>query len=350
MAKLITNLGLAAFVLAQAYCFGQTRRVLEVQDSTPIQLSLDRANAFNGKCDVTGNLYIPEMIDSENNGQIIRFSKANEELVRFSLSTTDKGAARLTDFALDPSGDLIFLTGFRTTTDSTVAQDVPNVLRSDGLRFPLVATFNRDGKQLSEVRLSLEIVPMQLSVLRSGDWIIAGLARIEKTRYLRNFLGVFRSDGQLIREVKLPPEFQTGEDNLFASAYSTFEMGDDGSLFLVRMGSQGPIHVISPDGEVIQTIQLAAPPGTRLLQVRASRGRLLARTGMVVPTAVPRAFETRSIMYTVIDPQTGEIVAQYDERESGVKAGMLVCFTPDSFTFLIRNVDGGISLVQKQPR
>lgn len=334
---------LAFAVIGVPFANSQVHRALQITQNITVHHPLEHASPIIGKCDASGNLYLPELIDSENFGPVLRLSADASMVNEIVYSGSAEETARMTSFTISRSGETVYLAGVKHFQAVDGKTTPPK---------PFLATFDRDAKQIAEVGLDPPVLPLQMASLVSGQLLIAGLAPAGKDA-VRDFLGVYRTDGRLEREVKLPPGFQD-TDSFSASVFSFLEMSDDGMLFLMRAGTEGPVHVISPEGELIQSIRITAPPGTRLLKVKAARDRLVALTGKVVPTEVPGSFITTGLLYSVVNPHTGEFEAQYDANppETGVGNlfGNLVCYASETFTFLARGTDGRISLVRAEPR
>ncbi|MCI0349616.1 MAG: hypothetical protein L0Z53_09350 [Acidobacteriales bacterium] len=336
--------------------FTQTRKQLRIVQTTPLQFELSRPSVLIGKCDSQGNIYLPEMIDSDNFGPVARISSDGSKLTRFELLDDEVGETHITAFAAGQQPDRFYLAGMRipdvdrdmAAPGSSHGESNARLTTSEKPEpQPFIASFNGDGKLLGELKLP-RILPLQLAVLTSGDLLVAGLAANEAGE-MRNFLGVFGQDGKLFREVKLPAE-RLNHEAVFASTYSSFEVADDGYLYLMRRGTEGPIHVIAPDGDVFQSIKLTPAKGTRLLNIKAARNRLVTISGRVVPAGIPGSFGTQQVVFGVLNPHSGQIEAEYEIGDASLGVGNFACYTAaGSFVFLQRK-ENRFDLITAEPR
>jgi hypothetical protein len=316
--------------------------LLTFSEALPIHGSVDRATAYQAKCDSNGDLYLPVMIDAENFGPIVRVANRGSKVTSYVYFDQKGAIADTRTFAITPSGDYVYVLVTKRSKRPTgePAESKTATEQSFSLQ-PYLVRFSPDGTQLDEAALETPIIPLQAAVLADGSLIVAGLREIGPNT-LRNFIGVFRHNGKLVRELTIPPE----PIDLFATAYSTFEMDIDGNLYLIRRGSEGPVHVISPVGDVLRTVVFTTPKGTRLLTGKAARNNFVAVSAKVVPTETPGAVVTEKVVVSVIDPHNGEIRAQYDASDRNLGIANLVCYQANTFTALRRSTDGEVEIVR----
>ncbi len=252
------------------------------------------------KCDLDGNIYL-RVYTGDNRSPVVRVSPDGKTITTFALPSV-QDLSGVQDFWVTSDTDLYVL-----------AEKAPD----EGY----VLSFDADGTYKNKVRLDIPIRPNQIAVFASGDFLVAGREPVipGTGRSVANgppFVGIFNNRGQLLKRIQLrkdvkpnPKQPLRRADLNYAEGIvnSATEPSDDGKVYFMRRGVDGPIYAISPSGIITKTIHLTPPKGASLSTIKVASGRLAAE--FVRNTADNSQVE--SVITQIIDLTSGKKVAEY---------------------------------------
>jgi len=128
--------------------------------------------------------------------------------------------------------------------------------------------------------------------------------------------------------------------------------GDDGLVYLMRATSPAIVYAISPAGEVIRKIAVAAPSGAGMPQfgLRVVKNRLAVQFGRNCDSNIDHG-SCGSSIYSVVDATTGSRLAAYEAQKD--VAGPIACYLPDPDRFFIFSTGleaHGLDIVEAEAR
>lgn len=174
------------------------------------------------------------------------------------------------------------------------------------------------------------------------------------------FTGLFKADGTLIKEIRLDDDAQLHQQaqagdsryttpGLFgvnrAIDFSQTSAGEDGNIYLMRWTSPAIIYVISPSGEVIRRLSVAAGDDFATPMTMHVSGRRIAVLFMH-----PERPET---IVKIVDLEGNEISTFTASSKDAVRlGGALACYMSDQnrFTFLSTTKDQRLRFTFAEPR
>ena len=283
------------------------------------------------KCDADGNLYIRKFaMDRPLLGPVVKIDPDGKRTALFD-------PAAFSQLALDRAD------AFSPASDGGMYQ-----IAQSGILKPriYVLHFSSDGSPSSPTRLDADFEVYTFAAFASGNFLVSGVQRDvqNKNDRGRNFTAVFSADGRELAQVS----FQEAQGPAKAGAKSVAgggqqgaqkeaeksapmldladaEVGSDGNLYVMRGSSPALVYVIAPSGKILQTLKVAAPPGTRPSAFHVSGNRLAISFWNE---------ESQSQTVAVADAQTGRKIASY--ADSTGLGTSFACYEANEgvFTFL----------------
>jgi hypothetical protein len=290
------------------------------------------------KCDADGNLYIRKAaMDRPMLGPVVKVDTDGKRTALFDLAAFSQlGLDRADAFSPASDGGLY-----------RIAQK--------GLMNPhiYVLHFSSDGSASSSTMLDADLEVYTFAAFTEGNFLVSGVKRdaSNKNDKGRKFTAVFSADGrelaQLIfqeahpkKSVQVEAKSKTGmgrnepgrsdpvafELEAPSLDLADAEVGSNGNLYVMRGSSPALVYVISPNGKIVQTLKVSAPPPhARPGALHVSRNRLAISF-----------WNTEGERQTIVvaDAETGRKIASYDDA-TGLGA-TFACYAADDgvFTFL----------------
>ena len=344
---------LMAFVMLACFeplCWSQENKVAWPVESgaRPLHVSETlNANSFGAamqlpiRCDDDGNVYL-RFYHSKGAPQepIHKFNRKGEHVAAYSITSdtefTGKGKAGL-DFAVDKDG-AVYQLG----------------IGDEGNNY--IIRYGKDGTIKSKTKLQATFTPYHFQPFESGNFLIIGADRETDANLNTHALytGIFDQNGILIKKVGFSDDkdYQLAADRgdaefaepgragggNFVAERGSLALGSDGNVYVVRWATPTKIYVVSPAGEVVRTISIESPQGTKPGAVYASKNRLALQFEGTQQ-------DPRSVVKII--SSEGEVYATYDSTDLGVA---FACFTaPDRFLFLGRQ-EQALQLNFAEPR
>lgn len=141
------------------------------------------------KCGGTGDLFLMLPARGTNGGPILRISPDGQETVTFAInSVPDLIDGKINDFAPSATGDGLFL------------------LVKSGSGEQYVVRFDGDGRYKSRSRIALSIDGRRIADFSDQEFLISGTEAKTGTTQRQAFIGLFGSDGQLLRRIESPDD------------------------------------------------------------------------------------------------------------------------------------------------
>jgi hypothetical protein len=294
------------------------------------------------RCDSSGNIYFM-VLDNESAKQ--RFGSRTLPIQKIDSHGVLGPTFRISD---GPPG--LLNSGFFATGDGRVY--VATRRYSD--RRVYVLQFSRTGELISTIPMELPpSIPRQIVVFQSGELLLSGTnGNLSHTP----FTAVFDPTGKLLRRVYEPEDEHARqraelfdesfvakgmtEDNLTV-AKGDITLGSDGNAYLLRATSPGLIYVISPKGEVVRKLQIAAPSSGMVgREIRAGINSLAL--------TFRQEGSTRGVVKIL--SYDGNEITEYAPGDDSVLPGLPGCYDSKSFTFLRTNSEHEIFLHKVEPR
>jgi hypothetical protein len=309
----MNQLPLVVSLLLVASTVAAQTKVLVAVERIPIVGADERAFgiAFPTACDQQGRAYVKLAWSEPGNV---------EPLLRLS----DKGAVEV---QFDTSGEI--LNRYAVRPDGGVV-----MMHSDG-KYKFLDNFAPDGKHESSVRLEpppIPFFPSQLAVFHSGEIFISGP---QYQPGYKSSAAIYGPTGSLKQptfdeDEKREQEIATdsGAEKLNAEAIgeSVATAGDDGLVYLMRPTTPAVVYAISPNGDVLRTLRVAAPTGAGApwFGLRVVKNRLLIqfRRG-----CAPNVSSCVGSFFAILDATTGKRLATYETNKE--TAGAIACYVPD---------------------
>jgi len=236
-------------------------------------------------------------------------------------------------FAVDPTGRLYQIVGYS----------------EDKKDFTALVAFSSAGSYMWKSKFEFDFVPAMFLPLPAGDFLITGTKNIsEGGRTQKHFFtGIFGSDAQLKRALKLPGdadvEQQMSKSKLYAGNVAEARLAPNGNIWLLRKTGQPRIQVLDGRGALLRVLELKAPAenarpmdffssGTRLLVVFQTQEQPKQAGG-----------SKAKMLYGLFDGESGELITVYVPPE---KPGILACVNGTELTFLRGTAEGRFGIAR----
>lgn len=296
---------------------------------------LEDLAAFGGvkemTCDTDGNIFTPtnRKYGSAINS-ILRITPDAKSYTQFSIDSLPKLVdGHITDFALEPSGDVYAL--------------ARQVLKYSEVIVPIefgetfIVHYDRKGNMVGRVRLVLDtngFEPTSLAVLKGGEYLVIGFAR--DGDYVRVLAQSFRHDGRLKSKLELSPQRTRSSNGKRIGNMRVIHpvaIKANGSIYVMRGATSEPAYVLSEEGQLRKTVRLRSP-GLEFDSPHILNNDLIVHEHSAVPEEQPGLTllpGPERVSFPVFDLETGELVQEYYWHEGGVG---LACYAKDGLTFM----------------
>jgi hypothetical protein len=310
----------------------QQVRPLSIVGTSSVPNLVAEAIASPVKCDADGNIALRAIISSDDLGPIVRLSADGQKAVSVRLShDTEPRDAELIDFALG-RGELFVL---------ALSKSRPWIFRYDA-----------DGKFERAVPIDAQIEAARLAVDANENLLISGQTLGEGGKLKGTFLGLFRSDGTLIREVVIqknstssPSKKDSYAHELDTARTSLLLAGRDGNLYFLQ-GST--LYIVSSSG-MVHRIHVHPPKGvvkTGTL-VADQRGRVAVEFLVFKPGT--QNGEIKSVILQVIDPHNRAPMMTLSHSNAQI-GPTLACYDDETFVFVNTDDKSHLELVKTKPQ
>ena len=316
---------------------GDDSRPIEAVKTVPTRL-LAPGRYSRLRCDSDGNIYL-RVYTGDRRSPVVRVSPDGK---------------KLTTFEIDPELDLSGVQDFWVTDYGELY-----VLAEKGSDEGYVLSFDADGKFKDKVRLDVPIRPNQIAVFDSGDLLVAGRepATSSSGRSSANgsaLVGIFNNRGQLIKRIEFRKDIKPNPkhsirraDLHYAEAIvnSSTVSSDDGQVYFMRHGPDGPVYAVSSRGTITKTLHLIPPQGALLSTVKVAKGNLAAEFIInSVNSQIAGPAPVESVITQIYDLSTGKEVMEYS---SVPPIGPdLACYQSDSFKYLTTDNDHYLEILE----
>jgi hypothetical protein len=278
--------------------------------SSTMNVASEMGGAFMSpsKCDADGNLYIRKFaMDRPLLGPVVKIDTDGKRTALFD-------PAAFFQLALDRAD------AFSPAPDGGMYQ-----IAQSGVLKPriYVLHFSSDGSPSSPTRLDADFEVYTFAAFASGNFLLSGVRRDvqNKNDRGRKFTAVFSADGRELAQLSFQAPQRPAKAGAKAGAgghqpgaqkeaeksappldLADAEVGNDGNLYVMRASAPALVYVIAPSGKILQTLKIAAPPGTVPSAFHVSANRL----------AISFWNEgSQSQTVVVADAQTGRKIASY---------------------------------------
>ena len=287
------------------------------------------------KCDADGNLYIRKLaMDRPLLGPVVKIDADGKRTALFDPAAFSKLALDRAD-AFSPAAD----GGMYQIAQSGVLKPLSYVLR-----------FSSDGSPSSPTRIDADFEVYTFAAFASGNFLVSGVQREVQNRNDRgrNFTAVISADGRELVQLSFQQPLQPAKGSKRSDAggskkqaqkepandagepvplldLADAEVGSDGNLYVMRASSPALVHVIAPNGKIMQTLKVAGPAGALPGAFHVSGNRLAILFWNE---------ENQSGTMVIADAQTGRRIASYADA-TGVGTSF-ACYSANDgiFTFL----------------
>jgi hypothetical protein len=311
-------------------------RPLGIVGTTVTNLVAD-AIAAPVKCDSDGNiaLRVVRSPDGPDPNQIIRVSADGQKVIVVHVPPDGEPRdAELIDFALGRSE--VF------------------VLASSKSR-PWILRYDADGKFERAARIEAKIQAMRIAVDVNENLLISGETLAESGKPTTTFLGVFGTDGTLLRRLLRPQNITPSGKGAKADSSlhdvdtvirsSLMQAALDGNVYFLE-GST--LFIVSSSGRVNS---MDVSPRKELGRARAlvANQHGFLGTEFVEYKPETKDHEISSVILEVIDPHTRKAVMTltHSDRQIG---SVLACYEGDEFTFVNTDDNSHLALVKTKPQ
>ena len=324
---------------------GQT--LLELKPTGTVTVPGRTANAFIEpiKCDPSSNVYVQVAQESDPPGQtpVTRLSPDGKATVFPVPTNPEAEKLGIIDFAPMPDGGIMLL-----TTDYK------------GKNY--LETYDDHAQFQSRSPLPAEIDPRQIAVSSKGKVLVGGLYSTPVPGgpgTSRPFAGIFEARGRLEREVVLTEGTQVGEaesprdsesrtaqgigENQQAMTFSSAQGSANGNFILARLGSRGPIYIISPAAVELNRVSPPIPDGILLSSVKVD-GNMIAAM-YIKKKAGSTQNEISDVFISLLDSQTGDEQARF-HHSSWQLGAAFACYKAGVFTFLSSGPNDELQIVR----
>lgn len=332
-------------VLASSVGNAQNPRGLSYIDNTPV--ATDRGNAgfsvqLPMKCGPDGLVYVrfagadlePAITLIKEDGKVVSVIRLRQ--------IPDFSESDLYDFA-PMNGEVIVLSG----------KGRPHIPTTY-----YISRFRTDGTYMSSDKVDLgfrpDFEPRQIAAFASGNLLMAGMTIGHDVPYVP-FVGIFKDNGQFLREVSLKDDVtyrnarETPSDASFSWAQSirnlldvTFlQTSDDGNVYLTRHTETGPVFVVTSGGSVRRMALTPPVKGADLQWTTAGGGSIVAQYRL----ENGRTPKTHYLVVMDVGTNKKRATIRYlqDYEKNG---GGLACYRSGVFTFIAGAPNGGLQLVR----
>jgi hypothetical protein len=221
-----------------------------------------------------------------------------------------------------------------------------------------VSRFRTDGTYISSAKVDLgfrpDFEPRQIAAFASGDLLIAGMTIGHDVPYVP-FVGIFKDNGQFLREVTLKDDVSyrnaqpTGSDAKFTVAQRirnlldvTFlQTSDDGNVYLTRHTGTGPVFVVTSGGSVRRMVLTPPVKGADLQWTIAGGGSIVAQYRLEDGRIPKTHYLVVMDVGTNKNRATVRYVQDYEKNGGGV-----ACYRNGVFTFIAGAPNHGLQLVR----
>ena len=327
---------LLAFFASAASGSAPGRGVVNLTVAESHRLSTAGQEALPAKCDSAGNIYSRFGPGVGGLFQVSKFAPdgSQKSSYRYQSIPDLREAAFLEDFAIGEGGEVYeLLSVWKNRT--------------------FLLAFKSDGEigEKAEIEAGRSLNLSHIVALAGGRIFVSGsMAGDDLGRNAGKPLNaILDSNGNLIREVTLkddarPNEAKTADSNGDANPavhWGRTVGGDDGNIYVMRLGPQAVVYVVSPGGSLIRKLKIASPVAkAQAVELKESRGRL------AIEFSVPDSKGVSDTRIRVADAYTGQSIADYAITPEMGEA--LACYRNDGtdrFTFL-SSIDKWPAIVQ----
>ncbi len=233
-----------------------------------------------------------------------------------------------------------------------------------------ILAFDEEGEFDSGTQLAALFYADHIVVLADGNFLVAGSKPIEQAEGddsprtseetelepVEPYTAIFDRAGRIVTELTFEadaklraPDSAQPAQTVPIGAISSGKVvsGYDGSLYVMRAAAKPLIHVLSPAGTLLRTLEIT-PPSEKatLLDVRSGGpARLLL---MFAEKIGPGRWNTARSIFSLVDVETGERL--YDYQSTLEVGGIFACYAHDEFIFLGRAPGGGLTIRRASPR
>ncbi len=329
---------------------------LRLKDETPVAGESIPAMTGTIRCDSKGNIYLrPSVSLMLLDNPVIKISPEGKVVATYSLDSVPGFLeAQLWEFALGPRDRLYTLVGKPVKNSAEIH----------------ILAFDEEGDFDSGTQLAALFYADHIVVLADGNFLVAGSKPIEQAEGddsprtseeielepVEPYTAIFDRAGRIVTELTFEadaklraPDSAQPAQTVPVGAISSGKVvsGYDGSLYVMRAAAKPLIHVLSPAGALLRTLEIT-PPSEKatLLDVRSGGpARLLL---MFAEKIGPGRWNTARSIFSLVDAETGERL--YDYQSTLEVGGIFACYARDEFIFLGRAPGGGLTIRRASPR
>lgn len=286
------------------------------------------------KCDSHGYMFMlgPEPNSGAATGlagiQVTRVDAAGKLVATFppQLPSGVEGPARYVDFAGDGKGGLIALINSLEQTGG-----VPT--KRSG---PYLARFRADGdlETIGAIDVGDRLVPSHLEVLPTGQLLVTGIDRIDRSASSI----IFDYNGRNPVKVEGTARLEKGMSGDAVAALresvrqGSIAVGNDGNVYVVGRSNRPAVLVIASNGQLLRYF-VVRPPAPDLIAIGAQQN------GTLLAIAFAPKNSTAATAIRLVDTTTREVQADYALGDS--LKGQLACYASNgSFTILVTEGQG----------
>lgn len=275
------------------------------------------------KCDEKGNVYARFFSGFLPSSEIVKITPDGARAATYDYArVSGLENASATDFALGGARELYEMVEVPTETGHEA----------------ILLRFSEDGtfKDKSKLIAPKVFVPSRLLILQDGNLFISGVVS-EGREKGKAFNGIFKADGRLIRDFALKGDAKPLEHSALnneptillnpAVASGQAMLGADGNIYLFRHLTPAFVYVVSPAGQLVQTLTVKPP-----VEKAEPVGALMGSTSMAILFQVPDESDVSNSRIRVVSLQTGEAITDY--KISPELGSAIACYASDRFTFI----------------
>jgi len=322
---------------------GQSSQELPLRPRAAIAVHGESAGIFMVplQCNAGGDIYVRGYQPGDLlAAPVVKFSREGKRAAVYALRSVpgfEKGGDAV-NFTVAPRGEVLLL-----VTKSAIERGL--------------VRFHEDGRFDKYTPLASLFDPNQIAAFSSGELLITGVRFPSEKPAAPGepFTALFDRFGNLLRELRLDGDVRfeeketgqalapasspekpleihdAGEEDRYASVtLGTAFAGDDGNVYLLRVGSKPLLYQVTAGGDVRHIAIPALPQNFRVLTVKVAGGRALLVLEENVETTGQRPPSPKQLL-SLIDLAGGEKLFDYVVPPG---AGALACYTPDGLTFL----------------
>ncbi len=292
-------------------------------------------------CDSEGNLYVrpasPLVTSASRVLKVSPDGQANSIFSVEKISGFPPRRTEITDFAIGSNAEVYLLV--RKCKDQ----------RCD----PTILVFAPDGSYRSAIKLDRAIDPARLAVFDNGSFLLTGFEEAAPRRKDTNpprrrpFTAIFDASGRFVSDVTLPKDAAAltsagvrDNDARENARREAVQLGPvaarKGSIYVVRHSTNPLVYEISPSGQVVRTIEIAAPTENSWpMDLRsADNGRLVVEFNEKLGEG---GWDVANAILSLVDSRTGARIIDY---RSSRNLGIFGCYTGNALSFIATDTNG----------